>query len=258
MNWLILRGLVREQRHWGEFKGIFETEIKKMNPGNRIVTLDFPGFGTEVRRLSPRSIHGIVEDLRTRWEKLKSTGEEWGMLAISLGGMVSADWVSRFPSDFKKLVMINSSMSGISPIYHRMYPRNYPYVLKLLLSRDLVEREKKILSMTTNLDPTKIHEKARLQAEFGKGINRINAVNQMIAAVKFRAPEKIQIPTLVLVGQGDRLVSPLCSEAIAKKYGAEIRRHPTAGHDLATDEPRWIIEQILNWNSSGTDKFSTC
>ena len=248
MKWLILRGLVREQRHWGEFKDIFEGKLKDLNPQSKVYTIDMPGFGTEVSRVSPKTIAGIVEDVRSRWQELKETrDEEWGILAVSLGGMVAAQWSSHYQDDFKKVVLINSSMSGLSPIHHRMMPSNYPRIVKLLLSKNLVEREKKILGMTTNLEMQNLIKQAEIQAEYGKDVNRVNAIYQILAAVRFKAPKKIPIPVLVLVGEGDQLVSPKCSMAIARQYGAKIMSHPTANHDLANDDPKWIAEQVTNW-----------
>lgn len=248
MNWLILRGLVREQRHWGDFKDVFEARLREANPKARVHTLDLPGFGTEVSRTSPKTISGIVHDLRGRWVTLKqSSHEEWGILAVSLGGMVAAHWASHHHEDFKRVVLINSSMSGLSPLHHRMMPSNYPRIIKLLISKNLVEREKKILSMTTNLDIQNILKQAEKQAEYGRDVNRLNAVRQMIAAIQFKPPKKIHAPVLVLVGKGDRLVSPKCSEAIASHFGAKLISHPTANHDLATDDSKWIADQVATW-----------
>lgn len=248
MNWLIMRGLVREQRHWGQFRKIFEEKIKSIDPEAKVFALDFPGFGTEVEKTSPKSIDGIVENVRARWKELNTgNNQPWGLLAVSLGGMVAAHWTSKYPEDFKKIVLINSSMGGLSPIHHRMMPHNYPRVIKLLLSMDLEQRELNILAATTNLSREKIEKQAKVQAPYGEKVNRLNAVFQIFAATKFKAPKKIATPMLVLVGEGDTLVSPKCSDAIARQYGAMIKRHPTANHDLATDEPYWIAEQVCSW-----------
>lgn len=248
MKWLIMRGLVREQRHWGEFRDIFRNKIVSKYPDAEIYALDLPGFGTEVHRVSPKSIDAIVEDVRDRWKKLHTKpGEKWGLLAVSLGGMVAAHWCNKYPDDFKNVVLINSSMSGLSPIHHRMIPKNYARIVRLLFSKNLFHREKRILGMTTNHDQEKIQIQAKIQAPYGEKVNRINAVFQIYAATKFRAPEKIKVPMMVLVGDGDQLVSPKCSEAIASHYGAVLKRHPTANHDLATDAPHWIADQVCDW-----------
>jgi pimeloyl-ACP methyl ester carboxylesterase len=248
MKWLILRGLVREQRHWHEFKGILENKLKSIDPKAEVHALDMAGFGTEVDRVSPKTISGIVDDIRERWLKLKTNPEDqWGILAVSLGGMVAAQWTSHYPNDFVKAVLINSSMSGLSPLHERMIPKNYPKVFQLLLSKNLVQREKTILSMTTNFTREKIQSRAEKQAPYGEKVNRFNALFQIMAAVRFKAPQKIRVPMLVLVADGDSLVSPRCSDAIARQYQAKIIRHPTANHDLAGDDPDWIAQQVCEW-----------
>ena len=60
MNWLLLRGLAREQRHWGRFPALLSAKL----PGDRVFCLDLPGTGTEHRRKSPASIAAIPVGLR--------------------------------------------------------------------------------------------------------------------------------------------------------------------------------------------------
>src|SRR5262245_38107773 len=98
MRWLLLRGLTREARHWGRFPAILEATL-----GARTACVDLPGVGTEAGKLSPISIPEIVDHVRARWSR---EGEEWSLLGISLGGMIAAEWVYRFPTDFARVVLI--------------------------------------------------------------------------------------------------------------------------------------------------------
>ena len=92
MNWLLLRGMTRELRHWGPFPRIFEERA----PGARVLCLDLPGAGTERARPSPWSVGGIAEDVRRRWRAAAAAGEgQWAVLGISLGGMVTLEWCRR-------------------------------------------------------------------------------------------------------------------------------------------------------------------
>jgi pimeloyl-ACP methyl ester carboxylesterase len=246
MNWLILRGLVREQRHWGEFASQLEAGLKEKDPSAKVFTLDFAGFGTESDRLSPATIDGIVDDLRTRWSALGASGE-WGLLAVSLGGMVAMNWTSRFTRDFAKLVLINSSVGGLSPLFRRMQPRNIPTILSLFFERNIRSREERILSITTNLKGDALKKRADWQGGFAKVVRPRDAAAQIFAAVRFRAPARIGIPVLVLTSKGDTLVHYSCSESIARHFGAELRIHETANHDLPTDDPDWVSAQVRSW-----------
>ena len=61
MQWLLLRGLAREQAHWIDFPEIFE----KIVPDAKVHCLDLPGVGTERDRPSPLNVPAIVDD--TGW-----------------------------------------------------------------------------------------------------------------------------------------------------------------------------------------------
>jgi pimeloyl-[acyl-carrier protein] methyl ester esterase len=53
----------------------------------------------------------------------------------------------------------------------------------------------------------------------------------------------------VLASPQDRMVSVNCSRAIAEKWQAPIVEHPTAGHDLSADDPKWLVSEISKFVS---------
>ena len=55
------------------------------------------------------------------------------------------------------------------------------------------------------------------------------------------------MPALFLAGTTDRLVDVECSRALARRFVAPLVEHPTAGHDLTSDEPGWVAEQVARW-----------
>jgi pimeloyl-ACP methyl ester carboxylesterase len=104
MRWLLIRGLSRDARHWGPFPPTFAEGL-----GVEVQTIDPPGFGTQVTRTSPSSIAEITNDIRDR---ANIQGDDWSILGISLGGMVTLDWVARYPNEFQRAVVINTSASA--------------------------------------------------------------------------------------------------------------------------------------------------
>ena len=89
MNWLLLRGLAREQRHWGRFPDALRSQL----PDDQVFCLDLPGTGTEHQRKSPLEIAGIARDVRARFAGLRAQHPgPWRLLAVSLGGMVAMQW----------------------------------------------------------------------------------------------------------------------------------------------------------------------
>src|SRR5690606_27264001 len=81
------------------------------------------------------------------------------------------------------------------------------------------------------------------------GVTRANALRQLYAAARFKAPAALpaSVPVLVLNGGGDRMVDPRCSQALAAGWSIPLRVHAHAGHDLTLDDGEWVLGQIRNW-----------
>ena len=90
MRWLLLRGLIREQRHWLDFPERFAALVHGPDATpTRPVLLDLPGFGSENDALVPPTVAGFVDDLRARLHRIVPADEPCGIFAVSLGGMVT-------------------------------------------------------------------------------------------------------------------------------------------------------------------------
>jgi pimeloyl-ACP methyl ester carboxylesterase len=245
VNWLLLRGLSREQRHWGRFPERFEREV----PGARVHCLDLPGTGTEHRRASPTTIAEIAEDLRARWLALRAGSEgSWGLLGMSLGGMVAMAWCAAHPEDFSRVVLASTSAGDLSGPLTRFDPRILPGAIRALVERDPARREARILSFTTRILPDRDEvaaEWARYQED--RPVARSNVLRQVRAGAAFRAPRRLEVPALILAGGRDSLAHPSCSRLLASHLGAPLAIHPDAGHELALDAPGWLTERIAAW-----------
>ena len=246
MNWLLLRGLAREQRHWGRFPETLAAKLAVGPEGGSVHCLDLPGMGTEHARPGRGTIDAIVEDLRRRWRPLAEQHlGPWCVAGISLGGMAALRWVGDHPSDFSSLVVVNSSAGDLSPPWHRMTPRVLPEVMRALLERDPVARERRILSATTRMknDLDSIaFAWARFQID--RPITRFAVLLQLLAAMRFRAPRSLAVPTLIIAGLRDPFTNPSCARRLAERFEARLETHPSAGHDLSTDDPDWLAERI--------------
>jgi pimeloyl-ACP methyl ester carboxylesterase len=82
-------------------------------------------------------------------------------------------------------------------------------------------------------------------------VSTANALRQLLAAARYRAPVRAPgVPLLVVVGAGDGLVDPACSHRFALAWQLPIRTHPSAGHDLALDDPAWLVEEVTAWREA--------
>lgn len=244
-TWILLRGLARESRHWGAFPEILRSAMGDAE----VVCLDLPGNGRLHRLKSPLRVEEMAEYCRT---ELRSRGiaPPYNVLALSLGAMVAVAWAAAHPAQIECCVLINTSLRRFSPFHHRLRPGNYPALLKLAFLGDTPGRwEKLIMRLTSNrLEQHEAVLDAWLAYRREDPVSRGNAIRQMFAASRYRAPErKPAVPVLVLASANDALVDPRCSKQLALRWGTEIACHPTAGHDIPLDDGPWVAERVRAW-----------
>lgn len=236
VNWLLLRGLVRERQHWADFPAQLAEACK-----GEVQTLDLPGVGTEAGRPAPTSIAAMVQDLRSRF----SPGAgRWGIFAPSLGGMIALTWASLHPADFAKVAVCNTSARDLGSTFERFSPAALLTVARGLFTFNRTARERRVLALISNTERGRGHlnQFALLSRERPVGPRVL--VNQLRAASALRAPASLSVPLLVLCSEGDRLCSPLCSRRLAQRLAAKLAVHPSAGHDLPLDDPDWVIARL--------------
>lgn len=254
-HWVLIKGLKQDQRHWRGVPDAFAHAF-----GGEVLCLDLPGAGTEAHRRCPPDVREIAGDLRSRWLMSRRETGPWGVLGLSLGGMVALAWAEAHPDDFAGVVVGNTSAADVSPPHRRFRLPNWPVVARSALRRDRVARERAVLDLiSAHLDQDGRDALARRHAALDEAIpfRRANLVAQLRAGAGFRAPQQVASPLLVLVGQADRLVDPRCGEGLAQRLGAELRRHPTAGHDLGLDAPDWLVRTVAEWASAPVSPTSS-
>ncbi|RRS03153.1 alpha/beta hydrolase [Aquabacterium soli] len=245
-TWVLLRGLTREQGHWG---GFIPALAQALPPGCTLLSPDLPGNGTLHAQASPDSVQGMVLAVRGA---LASQGHAppYHLLAMSLGAMVAIEWAHLHPEEVGACVLINTSVRPFSRFWERLRPVNYLRILRLALARpDPLILERAVMRMTTRHPPapdaTLAHWVALRQRH---PVTLPNAWRQLRAAIRYRAPDQAPaVPLLVLYSGADGLVNPRCSEALIRRWGAPSQRHPTAGHDLPLDDAAWVTQQVLTW-----------
>lgn len=241
MNFILLRGLIRHADHWGAFK----EQLQQRFPESKILTPDLPGLGQESHAPTPLTIEDNVAFLRAKLSSDLAEGE-WVIVGLSLGGMVAAEWCAAAPKLFNKAILINPS-SNLSPFWHRLRPAALPVFLRCFITTDDALRERRILSLTSNLknqDQSLIQSWIKI-SETG-AIRRTTFLRQLAAARAFKI-QHFDTPCLILNSKKDRIVNPQCSSQIADYLGARLETHHEAGHDLAIDAPEWVLNHISRW-----------
>jgi pimeloyl-ACP methyl ester carboxylesterase len=244
-TWILLRGLTRETRHWGRLPGLLREAVG----ADRVLLLDLPGNGEFADLRAPQTVERMVDFVR-RAALQSGARAPYRVLAMSLGGMVAADWAQRHPGEIGRLVLINTSMRPFSRMHERLRPSAWPGLLDVAAHwRDAARAERGIYRLTCNSVETRDADldtwrEIRRSAPVSRG----NAIRQLWAAARFSAAAaKPHCPLLILSSRADKLVDPVCSTRLAAAWNATHREHPWAGHDLPRDDPAWIIEQVSPW-----------
>lgn len=243
-HFYLIRGLIREAEHWG----VFPQHLLARFAGAKVTTIDIPGAGEHYTSPSPLSIEEMVEQMHQKFEETKGDNEERILVAVSLGGMIASCWLKHHPDDFQKVVLINTSFGGVSPIFHRLKPSALTYLLKVPLLKGRV-KEAHILKLVSN-NPAVFDETLELWDRIctQRPVSTKNTIRQLLAAARFSPGQfRPHIPVFLLASTTDRMVSVECSRAIARAWQAPLEEHPTAGHDLTADEPAWAAEAIKTW-----------
>lgn len=242
---LLIRGLLRERRHWLDFPALLSEQLQRP-----VFTLDLPGCGLLNQQSSATSVPALRAQLQQQWAEgyPEYQGKAVHLVAISMGGMLALDWALAAPQQVKSLVLINSSSAGLNPFWQRLQPRNYLKVLLCLLAGPL-QREELIWQMTVNSPVQPDLLKLWQNWAIKNPVSRANALRQLWAASRFQVTEQPACPVFVVSGLKDQLVSPLCSQALANKLNAPLLTHAEAGHDLPLEAGPWladVIDQNLN------------
>jgi pimeloyl-ACP methyl ester carboxylesterase len=217
-------------------------------PGCEVVALDLPGTGSRLRERAPRTMRANVEAVRAEAASRGLCERRLLLLGASLGGMVAMEWAGRHPREVAGAVIVASSAPKVSRLRHRLTPRGMVGMALNLLTRDADARHRRLAALASSRRHLR-EELARssLAIERERPVTLATLRAQATAAGTWRAPVSLRVPSLFLVGVDDRLVHPDCSRALARRFGAPLAEHPDAGHDLTTDAPAWVVDQVVRF-----------
>ena len=179
--WLLLRGLMRETRHWGDFPAQLAAAGQTST-----YTLDLAGNGLRYRETSGPTVPDMADDVADQWQRLR--GGPVRVLALSLGGMVAAEWARQAPHTVTELVLCNSSFRPYSAPWERFQPRALSKLLRLLLTAPAaLEIETEILRLSSNRPEAHAAQLCdwvqwRQQCPVSAG----NVLRQLAAAARYR------------------------------------------------------------------------
>lgn len=178
------------------------------------------------------------------------TREPLLLFGISLGGMAALEWAGSHPQEVDGVVVAASSAPDLSPLLHRFSAWGFAALAMSRAVRRPEHRQRILAHLVSNRpDLRESIVVSWAQLERDRPVSQASLRNQMAAAARWKAPPSLAARSLFLVGLRDRLVHPDCSRALARRYEAPLAEHHAAGHDLTTDAPDWVVDQLVRFSA---------
>ena len=202
-----------------------------------VVSYDVRGLGRSRAEDGQYTLESYVDDLFAVMDGLK-IGKAV-VCGLSMGGYIALRGMERQPERFSGLVLCDTRSEADSDEAKVKRAGTVGHLKKTGLAGFAQEFVKSVFSRKTLQTRPDFVEAAA-------GLIRKNSVTGVCGALlalaartdTTRGLEKISVPTLVLVGQEDKITPPSAAEAMQKKIpGALLRAVPDASHFSNLDNP---------------------
>ena len=234
---LLIHGLGGDVETWG-----FQI-LALAAAGMRPLAVDLPGFGQTPMANGKWSLRSTTDQL-AEWLDNKVPGP-LVVAGHSLGGLIAQDLTFRFPEKVQKLILVST--------FSRLRPKSIK-TMAYLLGRGLA-----VLFQGTAVQAELVANHLFPDASQGefreKLIQKISAADPRayksamlnLAFFDSRKPlARLQIPTLVIIGEKDGTVSPEAQQAMAAGIpNARAVLVPEAGHAVIVDQPEIVNREML-------------
>jgi len=226
---------------------MWKPQVEALSAKWRVIAPDFRGFG-ESAETQAFSIEGLAEDVHALAKELGL--HKFFLAGLSMGGYVALAYVKKYAATLRGLMLLDTKAEpdtadgkvnrdrmiaivkdrGAKPIADAMLPKLVP--AEVIQHRPQLVRELRQMMEQT----------------------RPQTIAHALAAMRDRPDrseelEKIEVPTLVIVGEKDSITPPEVMKAMAQKIpGAELRVIVGAGHMSNMEQAsqvNGVIEQFV-------------
>jgi len=236
---LLLHGL-------GSTKADWDNQIQPFSEKFRIIAPDFRGHGNSSKPLSMKE-YGIglcSEDMKLLLEGLNIS--ECNVLGFSMGGAVAFDMAVKYPSLFKKMVIVNTA-----PDFNNLGWFGKKMVIERTLTLKLKGMNPLAKKVANGMFPEP-HQKELREAFYARAkSNDVRAYyNSFRTLMRWGIRDEIKnigIPTLVIASELDYTPVKLKEEYAKKMPDAKVAVVKNSRHGVTMDQPEEFNKLVLNF-----------
>lgn len=242
---VLIRGLSRSLRFWTE------ELLAPLRERYRLVLFDHRGIGRSSLVNGRFTIADMAHDLAAVMDAADASRAH--VFGISLGGLVAQELALLHPERIDKLAL------GATFAAHRPHGPRYQMFVPLIVGSALRSAYGQWVQMRVLTTERFAKDRREMASQWHallteEPMNKRVVIAQMLAALSHNAKARvcdIRSPTLVLTGDGDRLISMKCSEVLAGLIpGATLCVLPGAGHDFPAQLPEESAAALLSFFDS--------
>ncbi len=246
-DFIIIPGTSREKSYFNEF-----CQALKASPVCQdICLIDNLGFGEFAKKKSPWRIKDFVNHSQKTYfnQEISDSPLKKTIIGHSLGAGIAFAWANQNPTLFSEYILVNGTIGTFNlNVLKRGFAGSLSLAFAAISFLPPKKAEEWILKYTVN-NPKRREELLSLDLVMQRQpVSPLDTLKQAFAALSFFP---LVMPTkasgLILYSKNDRFIPALNSKKMAQKLGLATRVHPTAGHDLIQEDPRYCVEAICDF-----------
>jgi pimeloyl-ACP methyl ester carboxylesterase len=245
---LMIAGLGSSFEKWGNI-------AEDLANSFTLILVDNRDMGRSVAKRAPHSLSDFTADFVELLDHLQL--DRAHVLGLSLGGIIAQRLAIDHPGRVDRLVLV-SCTHRFGP-YLRMMAniveqslRKFPY--------DTFRRTMELLGTSPDYFDAHSVEIEKEIAASSATVEQRSAIGRQLYCLGCQdvAPPSeyiIQCPTLVISGEHDLLIPPVCALRMAKEiHGSEFFTIPDCGHNPLLEKPAVVLPRIVDFLSRPTER----
>jgi 3-oxoadipate enol-lactonase len=229
----------------GSDKGVWRPQLAHFGSTRRAVAFDYPGYG-ESEFVKGATREDYAAAILAAMEQLEI--ERAHICGLSLGGVIAIAMHAAAPARCATLIIADSF--AVHPDGQGIHDRSVA-ASQAMSMRELAEARTDLLLGSVASEELR-SEVIETMGAIDPAAYRIGAAAVWLADQRDRAP-KIDVPTLIIVGDEDRITPPELSEELEKMIaGSALVRIAKSGHLANAEQPQAFnsaIESFLSEQS---------